>query len=228
MALELIWLGHGGWWLKTAQHEVVLDPFLSASPVAPFPPEELSADFILVSHGHFDHVADVASIAKRCQSTVVGCFEVAEWFRTQHAIEKTIGMNIGGGITLPFGHIKMTPAWHSSQLPDGSYGGQAAGYLVTIDSTRIYFACDTSLFGEMEWIGRAGIDVAVLPIGDQFTMGPDDSLEAIRRIRPKRALPAHYNTWPPIAQDAQAWADRVRAETEAEPIVLQPGGSVKL
>ncbi len=228
MSLELIWLGHGGWWLKTAQHQVVLDPFLSASPVAPFPPEKVSADFILVSHGHFDHVADVASIAKRCQSTVVGCFEVAEWFRVQHAIEKTIGMNIGGGITLPFGHVKMTPAWHSSQLPDGSYGGQAAGYLLTIDSTRIYFACDTSLFGEMEWIGRGGIDVAVLPIGDQFTMGPDDSLEAIRRIRPKHVLPAHYNTWPPIAQDAQAWADRVRGETDAEPIILQPGGSLQL
>lgn len=228
MALELKWLGHGGWWLTTPEHHVLLDPFLSQSPVAPCTPDDVSADYILVSHGHFDHVADVAQIARRCHSTVIGCFEIAEWFRIQHQVEKTIGMNIGGGITLPFGHVKMTPAWHSSQLPDGSYGGQAAGYLVTLGPLRIYFACDTSLFSDMEGIGRAGIDVAVLPIGDQFTMGPDDSIEAIRLIGPRRVLPAHYNTWPPIAQDASAWAARVHEETDAEPVVLQPGQSLQL
>ena len=137
-------------------------------------------------------------------------------------------MNLGGGVQLPFGHVQMTPAWHSSQLPDGSYGGSPAGFVVTLDECRIYFACDTALFRDMELIGDLGIDLAVLPIGDLFTMGPRESIAAIRLIRPKRVAPAHYNTWPPIAQDPAAWSEQVRAETDAEPLVLEPGQSIQL
>jgi L-ascorbate metabolism protein UlaG (beta-lactamase superfamily) len=122
----------------------------------------------------------------------------------------------------------MTVAWHSSQLPDGSYGGSPGGFLLqTVDGT-IYFACDTALFSDMKLISGGGVDLAVLPIGDLFTMGPEDSLEAIKLINPTRVVPNHYNTWPPIQQDAEAWAKMVREQTSAEPLVLEPGGTISL
>ena len=132
MSIELTWLGHGGWSIKTGKHTILLDPFLSESPVAPCKPDEVAADFILVSHGHFDHIADVPAIAQRTGAQVVAIFEIAQWLEKNHHITGAVGMNIGGGVTLPFGHVKLTPAWHSSQLPDGSYGGEPAGFLLTM------------------------------------------------------------------------------------------------
>ena len=226
MATELKWLGHGSWSIQVGDHVVLLDPFLNDSPTAPIKADDVTANTILVSHGHFDHVADVAAIANRTGATVVAIFEIADWFSKNHGVQNTIGMNLGGGVDLPFGRAKMTLAHHSSQLPDGSYGGNPGGFLLTIDGANIYFACDTALFADMKLIGQAGIDLAVLPIGDLFTMGPEDSIEAINLIQPKRVAPAHYNTWPPIEQDAAAWAEHVRAETSAVPIVLEPGGTI--
>jgi L-ascorbate metabolism protein UlaG (beta-lactamase superfamily) len=207
---------------------VLLDPFLDENPAAPVKAADVAADFILVSHGHFDHIADAPAIALRTGATVVAIYEIAEWLGQKHGVKNTIGMNLGGSVQLPFGRVKLTMALHSSQLPDGSNGGNPAGFLLTLPEGKIYFACDTGLFSDMQLIGAAGIDLAVLPIGDLFTMGPDDSLAAIQLIRPKRVVPSHYNTWPPIAQDAQAWAERVRRETSAEPLVLPPGGAVRL
>ena len=156
-------------------------------------------------------------------------FEVGEWLKAQGVAEdKVIGMNPGGGIQQPFGHVKFTIAHHSSSMPDGSYGGVPGGWLLKLDDARVYFACDTALFLDMKLIGSGGLDLAVLPIGDRFTMGPDDSLDAIKLLNPKRVAPCHYNTWPPIAQDAAAWAERVRSHTAAEPIVLEPGGKIRL
>ena len=228
MANELTWLGHGSWSIATEKHQVLIDPFLDEQPTAPKKAAEMAADFILVSHGHFDHVADVAGIANRTGATVVANFEIAQWFAKEHGVQQTVGMNLGGGIDLPFGRVQMTLAHHSSVLPDGSYGGNPGGFLLTLGEKKLYFACDTALFLDMKLIGIAGIDLAILPIGDLFTMGPDDSIEAINLLRPKRVVPAHYNTWPPIEQDARAWAERVRAHTPAEPIVLEPGQSIGL
>jgi L-ascorbate metabolism protein UlaG (beta-lactamase superfamily) len=137
-------------------------------------------------------------------------------------------MNLGGAIDLPIGNVKMTVAHHSSVLPDGTYGGNPGGFLLTLADANIYFACDTALFSDMKLIGAGGLDLAVLPIGDRFTMGPDDSIEAVKLLTPRRVAPCHYNTWPPIAQDANAWAERMRSETQAEPIVLEPGGTITL
>ena len=138
-------------------------------------------------------------------------------------------MNLGGGVALPFGHVKMTLAHHSSLLPDGSPAGSPAGFLLTLDGAkRLYFAGDTALFLDMQLIGAKGLDLAVLPIGDLFTMGPEDSIEAIKLLKPRHVAPFHYNTWPPIRQDAKKWAEQVRAETEAEPHVLEPGGKFAL
>ena len=227
MAIELTWLGHGTWLIETAGKRIVLDPFLDENPSAPVKSGEIQADYLLVSHGHFDHVADAAAIANRTGATVVANYEITAWLQAKHAVQNVLGMNLGGGVQLPFGHVKMTLAFHSSMLPDGSNGGSPGGFLLTLDGgKRIYFACDTAVFEDMRRIGAAGIDLAVLPIGDLFTMGPDDSIEAVRLIQPQRVAPAHYNTWPPIAQDAQAWAESVRQLTSAEPVVVQPGGKI--
>jgi len=171
MATELTWPGHGSWSIKVDEHHVLLDPFFDDSPTAPFMANDVDCDYILVSHGHFDHVADVASIANRTGATVVAIFEIAEWFSKNHGVKETLGMNLGGGVNLPFGRVKMTPAHHSLQLPDGSYGGNPAGFLLTLEVGNIYFARDTALFSDMKLIGAAGIDLAILPIGDHFTMG---------------------------------------------------------
>lgn len=222
MALELTWLGHGSWSISTGEHNILLDPFLDDSPTAPVKADDVAADFILVSHGHFDHVSDVENIAHRTGATVISNFEVCQWFGNK-GVEKTHAQNIGGAFEHPFGNVKMTIAHHSSSMPDGSYAGEPAGFLLNIAGKTLYFACDTALFADMELIGKAGIDLAVLPIGDNFTMGPADSIEAVKLIQPKKVAPAHYNTWPPIEQDAKAWATKIGEQTEAEPVVPKPG-----
>lgn len=228
MPTLLTWLGHGSWLIESGGKSILLDPFLDDNPSAPVKAPDVAADFILVSHGHFDHVADAASTANRTGAQVVAIHEIAEWLGSQHDVKDAVGMNIGGGVDLEFGRVKMTLAHHSSRLPDGSNGGSPGGFLLTLADGRVYFACDTGLFYDMKLIGAAGVDLAVLPIGDLFTMGPDDALEAVKLIEPQRVVPDHYNTWPPIEQDPNAWAERVRSETSAEPIVVQPGGTVTL
>lgn len=229
MATILTWLGHGCWAIEVDGSKLLLDPFLDDSPTAPIKSKQVEADYLLVSHGHYDHVADLAKIATRCDSTVIASFEICQWVRSQGvAADKTQEMNLGGEITLPFGKVKMTMAEHSSSLPDGSYGGPAAGFLLKLPERNLYFACDTALFWDMKLIGAAGIDLAVVPIGDRYTMGPADSLEAIKLLNPKRVMPAHYNTWPPIAQDAEAWAAGVKRHTAAEPLVPRVGERVTL
>jgi len=228
MATELTWLGHGTWLIETAEKKILLDPFLDDNPSAPVKSADVETDYILVSHGHFDHVADAASIANRTGATVVAIYEIADWLNSTHGVQNVIGMNIGGGVDLPFGRVKLTLAHHSSRLPDGSDGGNPGGFLLTLDDGKVYFACDTGLFYDMKLIAAGGVDLAVLPIGDLFTMGPDDALEAVKLIEPQRVIPDHYNTWPPIEQDPNVWAERVRSETSAEPIVVEAGGKVTL
>lgn len=225
MAIELTWYGHATWMISTGEHKILLDPFFDDSPSAPIRAADVDADFIIVSHGHFDHVADVASIANRTGAQVYAIYEIADWFTKNHGVQNANGMNIGGAVELPFGKLKMVPALHSSGLPDGSYGGVAAGFLVKVGGKKIYFACDTALFSDMQMIGAVGLDVAVLPIGDLFTMGPEDSVTAVDLLKPKAVLPSHYNTWPPIEQDANAWADLVKSRTKAAPFILNPGES---
>jgi len=222
VATKLTWLGHGSWQIDTAGHTVLLDPFLDESPTAPVKAADVAADFILISHGHFDHVADAAAIAKRTGATLISNFEICQWFGRQ-GIEKTQPMNLGGSVAAPFGKVKSTLAHHSSQLPDGSDGGNPGGFLLTLEGKHVYFACDTALFLDMKLIGAVNLEVAVVPIGDLFTMGPEDAVEAVRMLQPKRAVPAHYNTWPPIEQDAASWAEHIRSHTSAEPVVLKPG-----
>ncbi len=232
MTFDLTWLGHGSWSMNIGESKVLLDPFIDDNPSAPCKAADLDADYILVSHGHFDHVADVAAIANRTEATVVAIYEIAQWFAGEHGVKNTLGMNLGGGADLPFGRVTMTVAHHSSQLPDGSYGGNPAGFVINAQGKRVYFACDTALFSDMQLIGKPDgsptLDAAVLPIGDLFTMGPSDAVAATKLIQPKQVIPAHYNTWPPIEQDADAWAARIREETSSQPLVPKPGDKLTL
>lgn len=225
---KITWLGHASWLIETADHCILLDPFLIDNPAATAKPEDFQGcTHILVSHGHFDHISDAAAIASQAGATVISGFEIAEWFAEKHQIKETVGMNIGGKISLPFGSVQMIPALHSNSLPDGSPAGSAAGFLLTISGQRIYFACDTAFFGDMSYYAK-GVDLAVLPIGDLFTMGISDSIHAIKTIEPKMVLPSHYGTWPPIAVDIQQWSEAVRRETKAEPKTLAVNDSIHL
>ena len=227
MTTKLTWLGHAALGLETGGYKVIVDPFFSGNPSASISADAVEADFILVSHGHGDHVGDGVAIARRTGATVISVNEIAVWFGNQDV--KSHGQHLGGGYKHPFGYLKLTLALHGSALPDGSDGGNPCGFLLTTnDGQKIYLAQDTGLFGDMKLIGEEGLDLAVVPIGDNFTMGPDDALRAVKLLQPKVVIPIHYNTWGLIAQDENAWADRVAKETGTKVVVLKPGESYSL
>jgi L-ascorbate metabolism protein UlaG (beta-lactamase superfamily) len=222
---SVTWLGHAAFSVEIAGATILIDPFLSGNPAAKATAEDIEADYIVVSHGHGDHVGDTVPIAERTGATIVSNFEISNWLVQQGISEdKVHPQHIGGGFHYPFGYLKLTIAHHGSGLPDGSYGGNPSGLLfTTLEDKKIYFACDTGLFFDMKLIGDEGIDLAILPIGDNFTMGPDDALRAVKLLTPKTVIPVHYDTWDLIAQDADAWALRVEAETTAACVVIAPG-----
>jgi L-ascorbate metabolism protein UlaG (beta-lactamase superfamily) len=221
MATQITWLGHSCFLIESGGKRILVDPFLDDSPTSPLKSKDVSADLILITHGHFDHIADAAKIATRCNVACVSNFEICEWL-TKQGVKQTEPMNTGGTISLPIGKVKSTIAFHSSTLPDGTPGGNPGGFLLSLADAKIYIAGDTALFSDMR-LYAIGLDLAIVPIGDRFTMGPEDSIEAIRLLSPKRVAPCHYNTWPPIAQDANAWAASVKQKTDAEPLVLKAG-----
>ncbi len=228
MTSQLTWHGHATLGLETGGYRLVIDPFFNGNPAATLPAEKVEADFLLVSHGHGDHVGDAVHIAQRTGATIISNFEIASWFAKQ-GVEKTHGQHIGGGFKHPFGYLKLTQALHGSSLPDGSNGGNPCGFLLTTqDGKKLYFAQDTGLFGDMKLIGEEGLNLAVIPIGDNYTMGPDDALRAVKLLAPKVVIPIHYNTWGLIAQDGQAWAARVAQETGTKAVILKPGDSFSL
>jgi len=225
MTTKLTWYGHAALGLETGGYKLVVDPFLTGNPAASISPEAVEADYLLISHGHCDHVGDGVAIAKRTGATVISNDEIANWFAAK-GIEKVHGQHLGGGYKYPFGYLKLTFAIHGSALPDGSNGGNPAGFLLTTNNgKKIYLAQDTGLFGDMKLIGEEGLDLAVIPIGDNYTMGPDDALRAVKMLEPKVVIPIHYNTFDLLAQDANAWAGRVQKETNAKAVVLKPGES---
>ncbi len=228
MSVKTTWYGHATLGVETEGYKILIDPYFTGNPTASTSADQVFPDYILISHGHFDHIGDVITIAKRTGAMVITTLEIAGWLGRQ-GIESTHAQQIGGGFQHPFGYLKFTQAFHGSGLPDGSYGGMPAGFLLTTGSgKKLYFACDTGLFGDMALYGDEGLDQAVLPIGDNFTMGPDDALRAVKLLRPKQVIPVHYSTWPPIDQDAVAWAKRVTTETGTPVHVIQPGESFSL
>jgi len=227
MSLTITWYSHACFLIETDKARLLVDPFITDNPLSPVKADEMQVNFILVSHGHGDHVGDTVSIAKQTGAMVISNYEIQNWIVSQ-GVENVHPMHIGGGFDFPWGRVKLTIAQHGSALPDGSYGGNPCGFLFYIDGKKIYHACDTGLFYDMKLIGEEGIDLAILPIGDNFTMGPDDALRAVKLIEPKQVVPIHYDTFDVIKQDPHTWAVRVEKETSAQVKVMTPGESVTL
>lgn len=222
MSLSFHFHGHGTYTLEVDGVRLLVDPFFTGNPAADVTADTVEADVILVTHGHGDHTGDLVAVAKRLNVLVISNFEIAEWLAGQ-GVANTHGGNLGGGYRHSFGYLKLTLAHHTSGLPDGSYGGNPAGFLLRTDRYRVYLAGDTALFGDMQLLAEENLDLAVLPIGDNFTMGPDDALRAASWIKARHYIPVHYDTWPPIAQDGPAWCRRVEAQTGARAFPLKPG-----
>jgi len=227
MSVNVTWYSHACILIEADRAKLLIDPFLEGNPLAPVQADQVQADFILVSHGHGDHLGDTVRIAKRTGATVISNFEIQNWLAKQ-GVEKTHPQHIGGGFDYPWGRVKLTIAHHGSALPDGSYGGNPCGFLLYIQGKKIYHACDTGLFYDMKLIGEEGIDLAILPIGDNFTMGPADGLRAVKLIEPRRVIPIHYNTFDVIKQDPASWKALVEKETSTRVNVLKPGERLEL
>jgi L-ascorbate metabolism protein UlaG (beta-lactamase superfamily) len=228
MTIKLTWLGHAALLLEVGGKTLLVDPFITGNPAATTTADKLPADYILISHGHSDHVGDAVAIARRTGATVISNYEIATWFQAQGLT--THAQHIGGGHQFPFGYLKLTMALHGSAMPDGSYGGNPCGFLLSAEGHKVYLACDTGLFGDMKLFTHEGapLSLAVLPIGDNFTMGPDDAVIAAEFLHAKVVVPVHYNTFELINQDANAWAKRVEARTSSKVTVLKPGQSLQI
>jgi len=225
MTVHITWYGHACFLLETAGRRLLTDPFISGNPQAPISASDVEVETILVSHGHGDHIGDTVALAKRTGAMVIANLEVHNWVAGQ-GVANVHPMHIGGARRFDWGKVKLTIAQHGSSMPDGGYGGNPCGFLFYLEDKKIYHACDTGLFYDMRLIGDEGIDLAILPIGDNFTMGPEDALRAVKLIRPKITVPIHYNTFDVIKQDPQAWVDRVIAQTDCIGKVMQPGKAI--
>lgn len=211
--------GHACFQLDDGTNKILVDPFLTGNPQASISEREVEANYILITHAHGDHVGDAANIAVRTGATCIGIPEIVD-FGGQRV--KTIGMNLGGTVTLPFGFVRMVPALHSS----GIAGGVACGYVIGVGGKVIYFAGDTDLFSDMKLIGeRDKIDYAILPIGGHYTMDPVDAAQAVELLRAANVIPLHYNTWDVIKQNPE---DLVKLVKGAKVHIVKPGQSIEL
>lgn len=228
--MKFTFIGHAGFIIKAGK-TIVIDPFINGNPVATIKTSDIKADYVLVSHGHVDHLGDAIEITKQSGATLISVFELAT-YATRHGVNAH-PMHIGGSHQFDGMKLKLTQAWHGSGLTseDGpaEYLGNPCGFIIELDGKTIYHSGDTGLFGDMEIIGRRNdIDMALLPIGDNFTMGPEDALEAIKLLKPATVIPMHYNTWPLIEQNPISFKNDVEKETPAKVILLKPGESYNL
>lgn len=223
--IKYTYYGHASFLLDDGTSKVLTDPFLTGNPLAAIHADEVECDYILLTHAHGDHLGDAPAIAKRTGAMVLGIPEVLDVCLQAESDIKTHGMNIGGSVKLPFGKVRMTMALHSS----GVAGGIACGYVIQIGGINVYFAGDTALFSDMKLIGQKDpLDYAVLPIGDNYTMGLEDAALAAQWLNTKNVIPIHYNTWPVIAQEAGRYKEVTEGMTRAAVHIVEPGGTLEL
>ena len=221
--IELKYNGHANILLKKDDMTILIDPFFTGNPVNKVNPNEIQCNYILVSHAHFDHIGDAIEIAKRTGATIISTAEIATMVESQGCMAHA--MNIGGKFNFEFGYIKVTQAIHSA----GIEGGLACGFVINFYGKTIYFAGDTALFGDMQLIGKMNnIDYALLPIGGNFTMGIEESIEAIKMLKPNIVIPIHYNTWPLIEQSPQDFKKEVEKNCETKVLIVNFNESIDI
>lgn len=223
--VEVRYLGHSALYISDGTTRIVVDPFLTGNPKAALAAHQVEADLIVLTHAHGDHYGDSVAVSRRTGAPIISNYEIVSYAEKQGA--KGVGMNLGGTYKFKGGWLKWLPAWHSSSFPDGTYGGLAQGFVLEFGGKRIYNAGDTAFFSDMALVATYNPDLAILPIGDHFTMGPEDALKALELIRAKQVLPVHYDTFPAIAQDGAAFVQRASLLGVGGK-ALQPGEHITL
>lgn len=226
--LEVKYLGHAAFSLTDGEYTLLIDPFISGNPLAKVKVEELNPTHILLTHGHYDHLGDALEIGTRAGALIIAPTELADYLESMGA--RTHAMYMGTH-NFSFGKLRMTPAWHGSSVEENGlnvYAGNPCGYVVYLGGKCVYHAGDTGLFGDMALIGRMNpLDCALLPIGGNFTMDPEEALEAALLLKPKMVIPMHYNTFPLIRQDGGKFVKAVE-QKGLKALALAPGESVEI
>jgi len=227
--MNITYFGHSAFQVDTSGKTLLFDPFITSNPLAEevISVDALHPDVIILTHAHFDHWGDTMEIARQSEALIVSNHEISQYIQRQ-GYENVLSMNIGGSVEFEWGKLMMTYARHSSSFSDGTYGGTANGYLLYSEGKCVYNSGDTDVFFEMQWIGENNeIDLALLPIGDLFTMGLVGSINAVKLLEPKLTIPIHYNTFPPIAVEIKRWLEMMEAGQYSGK-VLKPGESLEL
>jgi L-ascorbate metabolism protein UlaG (beta-lactamase superfamily) len=224
MAVDVRFLGQSCFELKAGDTTVLTDPFLTGNPLAAASADEVEPDVILLTHGHQDHFGDTIDIAKRTGATVVAITELAD--EISQSVENVLDPNLGGTVAFDWGWVKLVPAWHTGTSPKGT-PHTPAGLLIHIGDRLIYHLGDTALFSDMKLIAQRGdkVDLALVPIGGHYTMDRFDAVSAVSLIDPQQVIPCHYNTFPPIETDAEAFKQDVQNAGFSEVVIVDPGGT---
>ncbi len=221
--MDIRFLGHSCFELSDGDDTILLDPFLTGNPKAAISADDAAATAILLTHGHSDHFGDTIAIAKRTEAPVVAIVEIANELGEEGI--QVFDPNLGGTVKFDWGSVKLVPAWHTSTTPKGTVN-TPAGLVINFKDTVVYHVGDTSLFSDLQLVGkRTPIDVALMCIGGHYTMDRTDAVDAAQLIGAKTVIPCHYNTFPPIETDAQAFKSDVESATSSNVVVLEPGGN---